>query len=401
MSMPSGETSLRQVPFSDLSVRTELDKAFVRADVLLRAAVADHRSIAQAMKMSDAGAVLGSGDDKLEKLRWYVYPKECAEVLKTGVVDSSSVTSSNIVGAINPFQPLAESRSLDVGLERGGFPSVTEVHLPSSSDDELVSFQDGEHSGAAPFAEIRTGFHEGELSEHCRVFDKTSEDWVPLRPFFTGGNGTTSASQLVVTESLEMDSNVLSKKATRDKQIWGKGVPVQSLSVSKPGVASTVDQMDAKPAFSGKLREKHDKKKKKKFLHEQPPSKLMRLCTQAIMQWDMIEDGDRLLLGLSGGKDSLSLLHCLLEFSRRMPVKFELQVCTIDPMTPSFDPSPLIGYVESLGLKYHYIRDDIVSRASTAGKDGNVVSSLCAFCARMKRGNLYSCARRNGCNKVC
>ena len=68
--------------------------------------------------------------------------------------------------------------------------------------------------------------------------------------------------------------------------------------------------------------------------------------------------------------------------------------------TPSFDPSPLIPYVEGLGLKYHYIRDDIVQRASTAGKDGSTVSSLCAFCARMKRGNLYTCARENNCNKL-
>jgi len=106
------------------------------------------------------------------------------------------------------------------------------------------------------------------------------------------------------------------------------------------------------------------------------------------------------LLGLSGGKDSLSLLHCLLEFRRKMPINFEIEVCTIDPMTPSFDPSPLIPYVESLGLKYHYIRDDIVDRANKAGKDGKVVSSLCAFCARMKRGNLYSVARKNKCNKL-
>eukprot|EP00541_Cyclophora_tenuis_P001793 CAMPEP_0116573234 /NCGR_PEP_ID=MMETSP0397-20121206/18664_1 /TAXON_ID=216820 /ORGANISM="Cyclophora tenuis, Strain ECT3854" /LENGTH=287 /DNA_ID=CAMNT_0004101743 /DNA_START=89 /DNA_END=948 /DNA_ORIENTATION=- len=69
-------------------------------------------------------------------------------------------------------------------------------------------------------------------------------------------------------------------------------------------------------------------------------------------------------------------------------------------MTPSFDPSPLIPYVESFGLKYHYIKDDIVARASSSGRDGKIVSSLCAFCARMKRGNLYSCARKNQCNKL-
>ncbi len=126
----------------------------------------------------------------------------------------------------------------------------------------------------------------------------------------------------------------------------------------------------------------------------------MRYITQAVFQWNMLEEGDRLLLGLSGGKDSLSLLHCLMELQKKLPTKFEIEVCTIDPMTPSFDPSPLSSYVQSLGLKYHYIKDDIVTRASTSGKDNQVVSSLCAYCARMKRGNLYTCARQNNCNKL-
>ena len=145
---------------------------------------------------------------------------------------------------------------------------------------------------------------------------------------------------------------------------------------------------------------KESNKSKKNKGKIKPPPKMMRFITQAMIQWEMIEEGDRLLLGLSGGKDSLSLLHCLLEFQRKLPIKFDIEVCTIDPMTPSFDPSPLIPYVEGLGLKYHYIRDDIVERASKSGKDGKTVSSLCAFCARMKRGNLYTCARKNNCNKL-
>ena len=60
----------------------------------------------------------------------------------------------------------------------------------------------------------------------------------------------------------------------------------------------------------------------------------------------------------------------------------------------------MIAYVETLGLKYHYIRDDIVERAKNAGKDGEMAKSLCAFCARMKRGNLGTCARKNNCNKL-
>jgi len=175
------------------------------------------------------------------------------------------------------------------------------------------------------------------------------------------------------------------KKPKRDISAWGKG-QVQPLTTK----VESLEGDEKEKAAS----------RRKKSKHVKPPAKLMRLCTQAMIQWDMLEDGDRLLLGLSGGKDSLSLLHVLLEFQKKLPVRFEIEVCTIDPMTPSFDPSPLIPYVESLGLKYHYIRDDIVERAASAGKDGKLVSSLCAFCARMKRGNLYSCARRNNCNKL-
>ena len=64
----------------------------------------------------------------------------------------------------------------------------------------------------------------------------------------------------------------------------------------------------------------------------------------------MISDGDRILLGLSGGKDSLAMLHVLLAIQKRAPIKFEIACATVDPQTDSFDPSPLIPYVQSLGV---------------------------------------------------
>jgi tRNA(Ile)-lysidine synthase TilS/MesJ len=181
-----------------------------------------------------------------------------------------------------------------------------------------------------------------------------------------------------------------SKKATRDSSTWGKGQ-----AVVNGGAATNDSQHGAagQPAVEPVA-------VPKKSVHTRPTQKLMKLCIQAVYQWEMIQDGDRLLLGLSGGKDSLSLLHLLLEIKKRHPIRFELEVCTIDPMTPSFDPSPLIPYVESLGLKYHYLREDIVARAASAGKGGKEVASLCSYCARMKRGKLYTCAREAKCNKL-
>ena len=96
-----------------------------------------------------------------------------------------------------------------------------------------------------------------------------------------------------------------------------------------------------------------------------PPKKVMKLVGQAIKDWSMIQEGDRLLLGLSGGKDSLALLHILLAVQKRAPVKFSIACATVDPQTDSFDPSSLIPYVQSLGITYHYLSEPIVALAKT------------------------------------
>ncbi len=127
-----------------------------------------------------------------------------------------------------------------------------------------------------------------------------------------------------------------------------------------------------------------------------PPKKLMKAVGQAIGDWKMIKDGDRLLLGLSGGKDSLALLHILLALKKKAPVKFELACATIDPQTESFDPSPLIPYVQSLGITYHYLSEPIVEMAKSKLQG----DSLCAFCSRFKRGFLYTCCRKYNYNKL-
>jgi selenocysteine lyase/cysteine desulfurase len=257
---------------------------------------------------------------------------------------------------------------------------------------DLIPFRDGEHSGQASWEEIETGYEDGELSEACEIYDSKRGDWekvdVVLRqrkpPAETNTVPETKKTAVIVPSDVPVLEKNEKKKPQRDSAAWGQGsmVPIQ------PPPTTQTESQDSRPA------------KGKRHKHVKPPAKLMRLVTQAMIQWEMLEEGDRLLLGLSGGKDSLTLLHVLLEFRKKLPINFEIEVCTIDPMTPSFDPSPLIPYVESLGLKYHYIRDDIVERATNAGKEGSMVSSLCSFCARMKRGHLYQCARKNNCNKL-
>lgn len=125
-----------------------------------------------------------------------------------------------------------------------------------------------------------------------------------------------------------------------------------------------------------------------------PPKSLLRAAGRAISDYDMIRAGDRVLLGLSGGKDSLSLLHVLLHLQRHAPVRFELGAITVDPQSDAFDPSPLRDYVPALEVPYFYEGQPIME----LGKAHMDNDSYCAWCARMKRGVMYSTARREGFN---
>jgi tRNA 2-thiocytidine biosynthesis protein TtcA len=125
-----------------------------------------------------------------------------------------------------------------------------------------------------------------------------------------------------------------------------------------------------------------------------PPRSLVVRAGRAIGDYDMIRDGDRVLVAVSGGKDSLSLLHVLRHLQRKAPVRFHLAAATVDPQSPDFDPSPLKDYVPQLGIPYFYESFPIVEQAKTS-MEGD---SFCAFCARLRRGLLYGCARREGYN---
>lgn len=125
-----------------------------------------------------------------------------------------------------------------------------------------------------------------------------------------------------------------------------------------------------------------------------PPKSLLRQVGRAIADYGMIRPGDRILLGVSGGKDSLSLLTILHHLQTYAPVRFELGILTVDPEVEGFDPSSLIPYYETLGLPWFYERQPIMAQAQTQ-MDGD---SFCAFCARMKRGVMYNQCRRHGFN---
>ena len=112
--------------------------------------------------------------------------------------------------------------------------------------------------------------------------------------------------------------------------------------------------------------------------------------------FDMIKDGDRVLVAISGGKDSLCLEHILKHFQSVAPIKFDIGGVTIDPMVVEYQPKPLIPYMASINVPYFIESDAIVERARLSMQK----NSICSFCSRMKRGMIYNCARREGYNVI-
>jgi hypothetical protein len=128
------------------------------------------------------------------------------------------------------------------------------------------------------------------------------------------------------------------------------------------------------------LTPKQLKAKQERLLFPEPPKALTKLTGQAIGEYHMIREGDRVLLGLSGGKDSLTLLHVLHALQKRSPVKFELAAVTMNPNFPGFDPTPLIGYMKTLGIPYFFESQQLLPEANKCDP-----SSICSWCSRMKR----------------
>ncbi len=125
-----------------------------------------------------------------------------------------------------------------------------------------------------------------------------------------------------------------------------------------------------------------------------PPKSLLRAAGRAIADFSMIHHGDRLLLGLSGGKDSLSLLHLLRHFQRHAPIEFQLAAVTVDPQIEGYHPEALKPYLAALGVPYFYESHPLAELAAEHMEH----DSFCAFCSRMKRGIMYRVAREQGCN---
>src|ERR1700693_1997767 len=143
----------------------------------------------------------------------------------------------------------------------------------------------------------------------------------------------------------------------------------------------------------------HSHKQMEKIAHENNKlhKRLCRLVGQAIGDYNMIENGDKVMVCISGGKDSYALLDILLTLRERAPIDFDIVAVNLDQKQPNFPAHILPEYLHKLGVAYHIENQDTYSIVKRVVEEGK---TTCALCSRLRRGILYRVAGELGATKI-